>query len=130
MMHKARRDIEEVPYNLSRSSIKFQGHMAPKNWWLESNFIKITRSVAAMISLWFALLNLKSYFFTKLSFSWLFLHILVLSETNTGTLVSWIVEHIEIKEHLVKFAEKLTGEHLFCTISGATNKHVEFFITA
>ena len=38
------------------------------------------------------------------------------------TLVSWIVEHIEISEHLAKFAEKLLVEHLFYTISIATNK--------
>ena len=38
-----------------------------------------------------------------------------------GTLVSWIVEHMEISEHLAKFAEKLSVEHLFYTISIATN---------
>ena len=38
------------------------------------------------------------------------------------TLVSWIVEHIEISEHLAKFAEKLFVEHLFYTLSIATNK--------
>ena len=38
------------------------------------------------------------------------------------TLVSWIVEHIEISEHLAKFAEELLVEHLFYTISIATNK--------
>ena len=30
MMHKAWSSIEEVPYGFSRSSIKFQGHMAKK----------------------------------------------------------------------------------------------------
>ena len=38
------------------------------------------------------------------------------------TLVSRIVEHIEISEHLAKFAEKLLVEHLFYTISIATNQ--------
>ena len=38
------------------------------------------------------------------------------------TLVSWIVEHIEKSEHLAKVAEKLLVEHLFYTISIATNK--------
>ena len=32
------------------------------------------------------------------------------------TLVSWILEHIEIREHLTKFAEKLIVERLFYTI--------------
>ena len=41
---------------------------------------------------------------------------------NYTTLVSWIVEHIEISEHLRKFAEQPIVEHLFCTISIATNK--------
>ena len=38
------------------------------------------------------------------------------------TLVSQIVEHIKIREHLTKYAEKLIVEHLFYTISIATNK--------
>ena len=38
------------------------------------------------------------------------------------TLVSQIVEHIEISEHLTKFAEKLIVEQMFYTISIATNK--------
>ena len=42
--------------------------------------------------------------------------------TTRDTQVSWIIEHIEIKEHSVKFAEKLIVEHLFYTISIATNK--------
>ena len=41
---------------------------------------------------------------------------------QSTTLVSWIVEHIEISEHLAKFAEKLLIEQLFYTISIATNK--------
>ena len=51
---------------------------------------------------------------------------------EASTLVSWIVEHIEISEHLAKFAEKLLVEHLFYTISIATNKRTPgtFFITA
>ena len=39
-----------------------------------------------------------------------------------NTPVSWIVEHIEISKHLAKFAEKLLVEHLFYTITIATNK--------
>ena len=31
MMHKAWCKVQEVPYNFSRSSIKFQGHMAEKS---------------------------------------------------------------------------------------------------
>ena len=38
------------------------------------------------------------------------------------TLLYQIVEHIEIKEHSAKFAEKLLVEHLFYTIFIATNK--------
>ena len=38
------------------------------------------------------------------------------------TLVSWILEHMEISEHLTKFVEKLIVEHLFSTISIAMNK--------
>ena len=38
------------------------------------------------------------------------------------TLVFQILKHIEISEHLTKFAEKLIIEHLFYTISIATNK--------
>ena len=41
---------------------------------------------------------------------------------HKATLVSWIEEHIEISEHLAKFAEKLLIEHLFYTISIAINK--------
>ena len=38
-----------------------------------------------------------------------------------GTLVSQIVEHTEIDEHLVKIAKNVIVEHLFYTISIATN---------
>ena len=44
----------------------------------------------------------------------------VLEYIQRPTLVSWILEHIEIREHLTKFAEKLIVEHLFYTISIAT----------
>ena len=54
MMHKAWCNVEEVPYNFSRSSIKFQGHRL-KNRRLESNLSNITRPVAAIKSLRFAL---------------------------------------------------------------------------
>ena len=43
------------------------------------------------------------------------------SNTKNPTPVSRIVEHIEISEHSTKFAEKLIIEHLFYTISIATN---------
>ena len=69
MMHKAWSSIEEVPYCFWRSSVKFQGHTAKKNcrFWpklgvsrlknrrFESNLSKITRPVAAIKSLRFAL---------------------------------------------------------------------------
>ena len=51
MMHKAWCNLEEVPYNFSRSSIKFQGHTG---WKIVS---KITRPVAAIKSLRFALFS-------------------------------------------------------------------------
>ena len=36
MMHKAWCNVQEVPYNISRSSIKFQGHMAEKSMiWIQ-----------------------------------------------------------------------------------------------
>ena len=56
MMHKAGRSIEEVPYNFSRSSIKFQVHLGKKIPDLNPNLCKITRPVAAIKSLRFALL--------------------------------------------------------------------------
>ena len=55
MMHKAWCSIEEVPYYFSGSSIKFQGHTGWKNRWFESNLSEITRPVAAIKSLRFAL---------------------------------------------------------------------------
>ena len=68
MLHKAWSSIEEVPYCFWRSSVKFQGHSAKKNrrFWpklgvsrlknqFESNLSKITRPVAAIKSLRFAL---------------------------------------------------------------------------
>ena len=68
-MHKAKSSIEEVPYCFWRSSVKFEGHSAKKNrrFWpklgvsrlknqrFESNLSKITRPVAAIKSLRFAL---------------------------------------------------------------------------
>ena len=57
MMHKAWCGIEEVPYNFSGSSIKFWGHTGWKNRCFESNLSKITRPVAAIKSLRFALLE-------------------------------------------------------------------------
>ena len=71
MLHKAWSSIEEVPYCFWRSSVKFQGHSAKKNRWFwpklgvsrlknrrfESNLSKITRPVAAIKSLRFALLS-------------------------------------------------------------------------
>ena len=69
MLHKAWSSIEEVPYFFWRSSVKFEGHTAQKNrrFWaklgisrlknrrFESNLSKITRPVAAIKSLRFAL---------------------------------------------------------------------------
>ena len=71
MLHKAWSSIEEVPYCFWRSSVKFQGHSAKKNrrFWpklgvsrlknrrFESNLSKITRPVAAIKSLRFALFD-------------------------------------------------------------------------
>ena len=54
MIHKAWCCIEDVPYYFLGSSIKFQGHTA-KNRRFESNLSKITRPVAAIKSLRFAL---------------------------------------------------------------------------
>ena len=51
MMHKACHSIEEVPYGFLRSSIKFQGHTG----WRIDDLSKITRPVAAIKSLRFAL---------------------------------------------------------------------------
>ena len=41
--------------------------------------------------------------------------------TLSSTLVSQIVEHTKIDEHMEEIAENLTVEHLFYTISIATN---------
>ena len=64
-LHKAWCNVEEVPYNFSRSSIKFQGTRA-KNRRFESNLSRITRPVAAIKSLRFALLYHLLVIFFKL----------------------------------------------------------------
>ena len=47
---------------------------------------------------------------------------------KTSSLVSRIVEHIEIKEHQVKFPEKLIAEHLFYTLSiQQIKEHMGYF---
>ena len=56
MMHRAVRNVEDMPCNLFRSSIKLQGQ-GLKNRRFEFNLIKITRPVAAFKSLRFALLE-------------------------------------------------------------------------
>ena len=65
MLHKAYSSIEEVPYCFWRSSVKFQGQFLPKlgvsrlkNRQFESSLSKITRPVAAIKSLRFALLTM------------------------------------------------------------------------
>ena len=55
-MQKVWRSAEEVPCCLSRSSVKFQGHKGQKNNDLNPIMSKITRPVAAIKSLGFALL--------------------------------------------------------------------------
>ena len=44
MMHKAWSSIEEVPYCIARSSVKFHGHTGGKNWRFESNLRLLGRS--------------------------------------------------------------------------------------
>ena len=58
MMRNAWCSIEEVPYYFSRSSIKFQGYMGKKIDNLNPILSKITRQVAAIKSLRFALFTL------------------------------------------------------------------------
>ena len=58
MMHKAWYSIQEVPLCFSRSSIEFQGHTEWKIDDLNPIFSKITRPVAAIKSLTFALLQM------------------------------------------------------------------------
>ena len=55
MMHKAWCSTEEVPYCCFRSTIKFEGHMDRKIDDLNPVLSKITRLVAAIKSLRFAL---------------------------------------------------------------------------
>ena len=55
MIYKACCIIEELPYHLLRSSIKFQGHTAQKLDDLNPILSKITRLVAAIEFLRFAL---------------------------------------------------------------------------
>ena len=55
MMHNAWCSTEEVPYCFSRSSIKFEGHVDRKIDVLNPILSKITRLVAAIKSLRFAL---------------------------------------------------------------------------
>ena len=45
----------------------------------------------------------------------------ILSRPQCVTLVSQIVEHTEINEHLEEIVKNLVVEHLFYTISIATN---------
>ena len=59
MMHKAWCSIEEVPFCFPWPSIKFLGHKGQKNRWFGSNLSKITRPVAAIKSLRFALFKTK-----------------------------------------------------------------------
>ena len=72
MMHKAWFSIEDVPYYFSRSSIKFQGHTGWKNRWFGSNLSKITRPVAAIKSLRFALFVLERPLVIKYNCCYLF----------------------------------------------------------
>ena len=58
MMHKAWRSIEEVPHCFSRSSIKFEGYMGKKMDDSIQILSKITRSVADIKSLRFALFKI------------------------------------------------------------------------
>ena len=58
MISKTWNSIEEVPYCLSRSSIKFEGHMYRQIDDLNPILSKITRLVAAIKSLRFALLGM------------------------------------------------------------------------
>ena len=44
MMHKAWSSIEEVPYCIARSSVKFHDHTGGKNWRFESNLRLLGRS--------------------------------------------------------------------------------------
>ena len=60
MMHKAWCSTEEVPYCFSRSSTKFEGHMDRKMDGLNPILSKITRLVAAIKSLKFALFPLEA----------------------------------------------------------------------
>ena len=60
MMHKAWSSIGEMPYCFSRSSVKFQGHTGQKID--DFDVSKITRPVAAIKSLRFALLISKPIF--------------------------------------------------------------------
>ena len=51
--------------------------------------------------------------------------------SHQPTLMSQIVEHAEIDEHLEEISENLIVEHLFYTISIATNNNTwDFFSTA
>ena len=59
MVHKAWRSTEEMLYCFFRSSIQFQGHPGWKNRRFESNLSEITRPVAAIKSLRFALFQVK-----------------------------------------------------------------------
>ena len=61
IMHKATSIIEEVPYCFSRSSIKFQANTG-KQWWFDSNSSKITRPVAVIKFLRFALFSINCCF--------------------------------------------------------------------
>ena len=69
MMHKARRSTEEEPYCFSRSSIKFEGHTDRKFDDLNPILSKITRLVAAIKSLRFALFVKETSFAALFSLS-------------------------------------------------------------
>ena len=75
MMHKAWCSREEVPYCISGSSIKFQGHTGWKIGNLKPILSKITRPVAAIKSLRFAFLIFMSHnFLLQFMILWIILY--------------------------------------------------------
>ena len=100
MMHNAWCRIEKVPCCFPRSSIKFQGHTGWKIDDLNPNFV-ITRPVAAIKSLRFALLSLLFFCFFSHTAAW----------TKWPTFCRWhfqvyFLEWKNIDQNSIKFVPK------------------------
>ena len=97
MMHKAWSSIEEVPYCIARSSVKFHGHTGGKNWRFESNLRLLGRSQLSNPSD-LPCLKMKACFLTPtwLAVMFIDLKLVKMIATNSDKLytdVQWNISH-------------------------------------